>query len=223
MKLKKGDFITLSYTGKLKESNQVFDTTDEKAAKDAGVYNEKSKYKPVTVCIGEGDVLKGLDEDLVGKEVSHSYIVEVPPEKGFGKKDTRLMKIVNTNIFIKNQINPFPGLQVNIDNMIGVIKSVSPGRTVVDFNHPLAGKILVYEFTIVGKVNEPIDKVKGMLSYHLAVETPEVVVEHSTVRISNEIPDLFKEQFEDKVKKLIPEIKKVEFKKKEEVKKPEKA
>ncbi len=219
MKLKNGDFILLDYTGKIKDSNQVFDSTSEKVMKEAKVHQEGAKYSPVTVCIGEGDVLAGLDEDLVGKEVGKSYTVDILPEKGFGKRDAKLMKIVNTNIFLKNNINPVPGLQVNIDNLIGMIKTVTGGRTIVDFNHPLAGKNLVYEFSILKRVTEDEEKIKGMLTSYLAIENPDVKVESETLKINSDVPDMFKKQLEEKIKRLIPSIKKVEYEKEE--KKPE--
>jgi len=218
MKLKNGDFILLDYTGRIKDSKQVFDTTSEQVAKDSNIYQKGAKYKPAMVCIGEGDVLKGLDEDLVGKEVGKSYSVEISPEKGFGKKDAKLMKIVNTNMFLKNNINPVPGLQVNVDNLIGTIKTVSGGRTIIDFNHPLAGKNLVYEFNIIKIVDNDEEKIKGMLTSYLGIDNPEVKVEAGIAKIDNEVPEMLKKQLEEKITKLIPAIKKVDYKKIEEPK-----
>lgn len=224
MKVKKGDFIAVEYTGKVKGLDKIFDSTDEKVAKEAGIHQEGTKYKPVIICIGEGDVVKGLDEELVDKEVGKSYKIEVSPEKGFGKKDARLMKIVNTNIFLKSNINPVPGLQVNIDNMMGIIRTVTGGRTIVDFNHPLAGRNLVYEVKILKKITDNEEKLKGMLTTYLAIADPDAKIENDTAVINNEIPDMFKEKMEEKIKKLVPSIKKVEYKKKEkkEEKKEEK-
>lgn len=222
MKIKNGDFILLDYTGRIKDTKQVFDTTSEQVAKDSNVHQKNAKYKPAIVCVGEGDVLKGLDEDLVGKEVGKSYSIEITPEKGFGKKDAKLMKIVNTNMFLKNNINPVPGLQVNIDNLIGTIKTVTGGRTIVDFNHPLAGRSLVYEFNIVKVVIDDEEKIKGMLSSYLAIDSPNIKVENNVLMINSEVPEMFHKQLEEKIRKLIPSIKKVEYKKKEEKPKEEK-
>lgn len=216
MKLKKGDFIELNYTGRIKELNKVFDSTEEKTAKQEGIHQEGAKYRPLIICIGEGDVVKGLDESLEGKEAGKSYTVEVTPEKGFGKKDAKLMKIVNTNLFIKNNINPMPGLQVNIDNMIGTIRTVTGGRTILDFNHPLAGKNLVYEISITRKITDNEEKIRGMLTSYLAIDSPDVKIENETAKVNNEIPEILKKQLEEKIKRTIPEIKKVEYKPKEE-------
>lgn len=216
MELKKGDFIELNYTGRIKELNKVFDSTEEKTAKQEGIHQEGAKYRPLIICIGEGDVVKGLDESLEGKEAGKSYTVEVTPEKGFGKKDLKLMKVVNTNLFIKNNINPMPGLQVNIDNMIGTIRTVTGGRTILDFNHPLAGKNLVYEISITRKITDNEEKIRGMLTSYLAIDSPDVKIENETAKVNNEIPEILKKQLEEKIKRTIPEIKKVEYKPKEE-------
>src|SRR3989344_755574 len=113
--IKKGDFVEVEYTGILKENNFVFDTTDVKTAKENNIYNESMQYGTVIVCIGEGPLLRGLDEQLDGKELNKEFTIELSPEKAFGKKDGKLLKIVPASAFTKQKINPVPGLQINID------------------------------------------------------------------------------------------------------------
>ena len=216
MKLKKGDFIQIDYVGRIKENNQIFDLTEEELAKKENIHQKGSQYKPITICLGEGDVVKGLDEELIDKEVGNSYTINVSPEKGFGKKDAKLLKIVNTNMFIKKNINPVPGLQVNIDNMVGTIRTVTGGRTILDFNHPLAGRNLVYEVKILKKITDDEEKLKSILSFHLAINKPDIKIENGTALINNDVPEMFRKQLEEKIKSLIPPVKKVEYKKKEE-------
>lgn len=218
MKLKKGDFIQINYVGRLKETNQIFDLTDEELAKKENIHQEGAKYKPIIICIGEGDVVKGLDEGLIDKEIGKSYTIEISPEDGFGKKDAKLIKLVNTNIFLKQNINPVPGLQVNIDNVIGIIRTVTGGRTLVDFNHPLAGRALFYEVKILKKITDDKAKLEGLLSYHLGIDKPDVKVEKGTAKINSEVPEMFRKQLEEKIKKLVPSIKKIEYKKEEKEK-----
>jgi len=216
MKLKKGDFIQLDFVGRVKDTNQIFDLTDEKLAEKEGIKQENAKYKPITICLGEGDIVKGLDDELIDKEVGNSYTIDVTPENGFGKKDAKLIKLVNTNMFLKQNINPVPGLQVNIDNMVATIRTVTGGRTMVDFNHPLAGKELLYEVKILKIITDDKEKLESLLTYHLGIENPDLNLENGTAKINSDVPDMFKQQLEEKIKKLIPTIKKVEFKKKEE-------
>ena len=172
MKVAKGDVVRLHYIGKVKETGEIFDTTHEEVAKEAGIYSEKGIYGPVPIAIGAGHVLKGLDEQLEGLEVGKKYIIEVSPEKAFGRRDPRLIKTFTLGQFRRQGIMPFPGLEVEIETesgkkLKGRVLSVSSGRVRVDFNHPLAGKTIVYEVEIVEKIEDPLEKVKALIELRL--------------------------------------------------------
>ena len=163
--IKEKDFVELEYTAKIKDGNNVFDTTDEKTAKDNDIYDSKMPYGPVKICIGTGSILKGLEDSLVGKEPGKSYTIELSAENAFGKKNAKMLKIVNTNVFRKSNIDPMPGLQVNIDGIPGTIKSVTGGRTIVDFNHPLSGKEIVYDVKINRIITDEKEKINAFVSF----------------------------------------------------------
>ena len=148
MAIKQNDFIELDYIGRIKEGNHIFDITNKEEAKKNKIFNEKAEYGPVKVVIGEKQLVKGLEDFLIGKEVG-KYTVELTSEKAFGKKNPKLMKIIPTNVFIQQNIKPFPGLQLNLDGLIGTVRSVSGGRVIMDFNHPLAGKDLTFKIKVV--------------------------------------------------------------------------
>ena len=212
MAIKKGDFIEIDFIGRLKETNGIFDLTNEKDAKSNDVYNPKTKYGPKAICVGEGHVVKGLDEALIGKDLKE-YKIELEPEQAFGKKDPKLMKIVSTNLFTKQNIRPFPGLQVNIDNMIGLIKTVSGGRTIVDFNHPLAGHPIVYEVKILKLIKEDQEKLTAILEpakhlFQLEINTD---LKDGEATIKSKLPELLEKGFKERIKELIPSIKKLTF------------
>ncbi|NJE84472.1 peptidylprolyl isomerase [Thermococcus sp. CX2] len=183
VKVQKGDVIRLHYTGKVKETGEIFDTTYEEVAKEAGIYSEKGIYGPVPIAIGAGHVLKGLDEQLEGLEVGKKYEIILPPEKGFGRRDPKLIKTFTLGQFRRQGLYPFPGLEVEIETesgrkLKGRVISVSSGRVRVDFNHPFAGKHLVYEVEVVEKIEDPIEKVKALIELRLPmVEADKVIIE----------------------------------------------
>jgi len=183
VKVEKGDVIRLQYTGRIKETGEIFDTTDEEIAKKAGIYKENGVYGPVPIAVGAGHVIKGLDEALEGLEVGKKYEIEVPPEKGFGKRDRKLIKTFTLGQFRRQGIIPFPGMPVEIETesgrkLKGRVLTVSGGRVRVDFNHPYAGKHLVYEVEIVEKIEDPIEKVKAMIELRLPrVDSDRVIIE----------------------------------------------
>src|SRR3989338_7931190 len=144
-KTKEKDFVEIDYVGRIKESNQIFDLTDKALAKKNNIYNENAKYGSRIICLGENQILPTIDKFLIDKEVGENYTLELKPEDSFGKKDSNLIKIVPSDILKKQKINPFPGLQIHAGGLIGTIRSVSGGRVTIDFNHPLAGKNLVYD------------------------------------------------------------------------------
>ncbi len=210
MELKPHDFIEIAYIAKIKETNKIFDLTDKELAKKHNIFNPNFDYSPKIICLGENNIIKGLDEALIGKSLG-KYIIELTPEKAFGKKDPKLIKLVQTNLFKKQNITPFPGLQVNIDNLIGTIRTVTGGRTLVDFNHPLSGKNIIYEINIKRIVTDPKEKLKAIL-------TPlDYKLNNSDLTIENS-PEYLKENLTKKIKELIPEIKKINFTKKENTK-----
>ncbi len=108
-KVQKGDVIRLKYTGRIKETGEIFDTTEEEIAKQAGIYKENGVYGPVPIAVGAGHVIQGLDEQLEGLEVGKKYEIEVPPEKGFGKRDPKLIKTFTLGQFRRQGgLIPFP-------------------------------------------------------------------------------------------------------------------
>ena len=217
MAIKKGDFIELDYTGKVAQTNEIFDLTDEKIAKENNVYDEKAHYGPVIVCVGENDLVKGLDNFIEGKEPG-KYKVELKSDDAFGKRDNRLVKVFPTttlrNMFQKQgyEIEPMPRMQVNIAGLVGLIKTVTGGRTLVDFNHPLAGKDLVYEIEIKRTIEDDKEKLIGYTRLYLDAET-ELNEGKAVIKIKEDLPKGLKEKFSTNVKRLIPGIKEIAFEK----------
>jgi FKBP-type peptidyl-prolyl cis-trans isomerase 2 len=159
MVVQKGDFIKLSYTGKL-ENGTVFDTTDANVAKEYGIYNEQASYGPETVIVGKGFVVAGLDEDLIGKDVGHKGTVSIPPEKGFGMRRIDQIQTIPVKKF-KEPIRP--GVRVNVDGRTGTVENISGGRARVNFNSPLAGETLNYEYTIDSQIENREEKIAAIL------------------------------------------------------------
>lgn len=205
--IKKNDVIEIDYTGKLADDNSVIDTTDIEVAKNNDLYSEKNKaqFKPLIVCVGQGQVIKGLDESFIDKKETDSYSIEVPVEKAFGKKNSKLIQLIPTSVFTKQKIRPMVGLQVNVDNSFGVIRSVSGGRVIVDFNHPFAGKDLKYDVKI-NKIFKDAEKKIPLLTKTLFGVDSEAKFDKEKKQASVKIKmpeQADKAALNDKVKKMI--------------------
>lgn len=208
--IKQKDFVELNYIGKIKLTNQVFDLTDKEEAKKINLLQEGFKYGPRVICVGEKEVISGIDNALIGKEVPSKLYIEIKPEEAFGRRDDKLMKTINTDILIKQKINPFPGLQLAISGMMGTIRSVSRGRTIIDFNHPLAGKELIYELEIKSIVTDNKIKLSNLFENSFKLASSEYTITYDNnkaiIKTKAEIPQQFKQGFEKKAKFLIKEL-----------------
>ena len=180
--VKKRDFIEIEYTGKIKEDNAVFDTTDEKVAKENNLHGHD--FSPAVICVGEKQILEGLDKNLEGKEIGGEYEFDVNPEDAFGKKNAKLIQLIPTAKFKQQSIQPMPGMQLNIDGMVGTIKTVSGGRTLVDFNHPLAGKELSYKVRINKKITDGKEKLNGYIKLTLGTKDFEADIDSGSAKIT---------------------------------------
>ena len=149
---------------------------------------------------------------IIGKELG-KHKIELSIEEGFGRKNPKLINLIPTHNFTKNKVQPQPGLPVNIDGMVGVIRSVSGGRTTVDFNHPLAGKELVYEVNLHRIVSDPKEKVMGAFKT-LTGKDGQVAMESgtATITVKEEVPPQVADQLAKEIVDLTG-VKKVEFKK----------
>lgn len=221
MAVKKDDFIEIEYTGRLKENNEVFDTTNEQTAKDEEIHNPNASYGPVIICLGEGQIVHGLDEALIGKEPG-KHTIELNPNQAFGKKDAKLIQMVPLGKFTQNDIKPFPGLQVNIDNAVGTVKTVSSGRVLVDFNHPLSGKDIIYEIEIKRVVEDKKEQLESLLRLLIGIKDITVSVEGNKAKamLPANVPPQIAEELKKKVIALvkIDDLEFVDSRKKEDAK-----
>lgn len=217
MAIKEHDFIELDYTGIL-DDGTIFDTTSEDIAKKHDINNPKAAYKPIIICVGEQQVVPGLDQALIGKEIGNAYMIKVPTEQAFGKKDAKMIRLVPLRVFEKQNIMPQPGLQVDMDDTIATVLRVGGGRVLVDFNHPLAGKQITYEITPKRQVTDPKEQIKSYLEMVFPVKTEvDIVDDKATITLAQDLPKEIAQELSKKLSELT-RIKTIEFKKEEKKK-----
>jgi len=213
MVIKKGDFVEIDFIGRVKDGGHIFDLTKKAVAEKEGIFNKNADYSPKIICVGNGDVVKGLDNFLEGKNIGEKYEFDVSIEEGFGKKNAKLIKMLPLNIFKKQNLRPFPGLQVDIDGSYGTVRTVSGGRVLVDFNHPLSGKELNYEIEINKLITDDTEKVKSILKGMISKDI-ECTVKDGNAIIDLDLPEQYQKILADRIKKAVKSLKKVDFKKK---------
>lgn len=163
--MNKKDFIEIEFTGRVKEG-EIFDSNIKEDLKKA---NLDFPPKPFIFSLGEKMFIEGVDEFLIGKNLG-TYEIEISPLKGFGKRNPSLVKIIPLRLFRERELNPYPGAVFNFDNVIAKVISVSGGRVITDFNHPLAGKTLVYKIIVKRKVDDLNEKISSLMDFFFKKE-----------------------------------------------------
>jgi peptidylprolyl isomerase len=169
MALQKGDFILINYTAKVKETNEVFDTTSEEVAKKEHLHKEGEIYEPNLVVVGEGWVLKALDDSLTTMEINKPATVEIPPDKGFGQRDPEKVRRVSLKQLLAKEINPVIGARIEYQGKMASVRSIGAGRVLLDFNPPLAGKTLIYDVTVNKKLESNEEKIGALIHRRIPV------------------------------------------------------
>ena len=145
MPVKNGEFVKLEYTGKVQETGDVFDTTDEKVAEEEGIFVENKSYGAIPIIVGAGHLLKGLDEELIDLEEGDEKTISLTPEQAFGERDPKLVQLIPMKEFKKQGMKPQVGMTVTSEGVPGIIRSISGGRVRVDFNHGKPGRRISFK------------------------------------------------------------------------------
>ncbi len=164
--MKKGDFLRLEYTGRVQETDEVFDTTIEKVAEEEGIQLENKIYGPIPIIVGAGHVLKGIEDSLIDMDEGDKKEIEIPPSEGFGERDPKLIQLIPMSEFRKQSIKPQVGMSITSEGSTGKIRSISGGRVRVDFNHELAGKTLQYQIKVQKIIEDDVEKIRSMIDLH---------------------------------------------------------
>ncbi len=213
MAFEKHTFVEVEYTGRL-DDNTVFDTTNPDIAKQAGMTKDASGLGPVVICLGEKHILHGIEDKIISHGLGEFNIV-LQPENAFGKKNAKLLKLVPMKVFRKQNLAPYVGLEVNMDNAYGIIRSVSGGRVIVDFNHPLAGRPVKYDVKVNKVVDDTVLKAKAIFKNEMNIPDIKLEVKEGVLIVDEKIPKDVLELLKKRLMELIPEIKEVSLAKEE--------
>lgn len=136
-KIQNGDVVTVHYTGKL-EDGSIFDSS-------LGEGRE-----PITVKLGEGTLIKGFEDGLIGMEVGDKKSVSISPDEAYGYRNEAMVSEV-----VKSQVPE----SVEAGHMLQAMTPTGPVNVrvvevkedvvIIDANHPLVDKTLIFDLEVV--------------------------------------------------------------------------
>lgn len=135
---KQGDTVKIHYTGKFNDGT-VFDSSDES--------------EPLEFVVGQGQIIPGVEEAVVGMSLNETKTAEIPPEKAYGQYSEDMVVDVDRSQFPEH-IQPEKGMELELKQESGesihvVVTNVSDSEITLDANHPLAGKNLTFEIQLM--------------------------------------------------------------------------
>ncbi|CAG5082125.1 FKBP-type peptidyl-prolyl cis-trans isomerase [Parvicella tangerina] len=138
MLVKANDKVRVHYTGTLK-NGEVFDSSEGK--------------EPLEFTIGAGQIIPGFENGILGMKVEESKTLDIPANEAYGeRKEDLVQEVPKTQL--PPEITPEVGMQLMSQTPNGqqiplVVTEVKDSSITVDANHPLAGKDLIFEVSIV--------------------------------------------------------------------------
>ena len=169
-----GTLILIDYTAKVKNTDEVFDTTIEAAAKKHSLHDPNIKYQPKLISIGEKWVIKGLDDALVNTSVGDKKTIEVTPDKGFGERDSGKVRMIPLRKLGEDAEKGSIGDTIEVDNKKGVIRFIGSGRVQIDYNHRFAGKTIVYDVNVLKELKSDEEKTTEILRKDIPVDNDKI-------------------------------------------------
>lgn len=136
--VKQNDTVRVHYTGKLTDG-QIFDSSLER--------------EPIEFTMGQGQLIPGFEKGLLDMKENEKKTIEIPSEEAYGAPREELIQEVDKNQ-LPDEIKPEPGMGLVSKSPDGremnlVVKEVKEDTIVVDGNHPLAGKDLIFDLEVV--------------------------------------------------------------------------
>lgn len=158
-----GDFVRVDVVARTVEEGQLVDTTDPEVAEDEGI--EEGTFEPRTIVLGEGHLFDPVEEDMIGKEAGEEGEIVVSHEDAFGEHDPDQVRTVSADKIPED--DRYPGAHVHVDGDHGHVEAIIGGRARVNFNHPLAGDDIEYEYEILEIVDDRIEQAQGLLQTYV--------------------------------------------------------
>ena len=135
---KNGDTVKVHYTGKL-GNGKIFDSS--------------AKRDPLQFKIGDGQIILGFEQAVVGMKPGETKTTKIPSEKAYGPYSEEFVLVVDRSK-IPSNIEPEVGQQYQVPQENGqkpvfMVTEVTESNVTLDGNHPLTGKDLTFDIQLI--------------------------------------------------------------------------
>lgn len=143
-KVANGDYVKFCYKGRFL---------------DGEVFDDQQDCDPIEIRVGSGETIPGIEEALIGMGPKEKKTLTLTPDQAYGERDERMKRTVLKSNFPFN-FEPYEGQLIAFktpkgEQLPAMVVQINKDEITIDFNHPLAGKSLVYELEVAEINDEP--------------------------------------------------------------------
>ena len=138
MAVQSGNTIKIHYNGRLT---------------DGTTFDSSAGRSPLEFTVGSGSVIKGFDDGVQGMTIGEKKTIEIPFAHAYGPEDPSMIIEFPVDR-LPEDLKPEIGMQLNMNNAEGqqfpvVISDINSEKIVLNANHPLAGKDLIFDLELL--------------------------------------------------------------------------
>jgi len=130
-----GDTVKVDYEGRFLDGN---------------VFDKSAPKSPLEFTLGAGQIIKGFEQAVIGMKLNEEKTVTIEPKDAYGEYDKDLIWSISTKELNDVMIKPKIGMVLKVEGRPGTVIATDENTTMVDMNHKLAGKTLVFKIKLVG-------------------------------------------------------------------------
>ena len=182
-----GTIVHVDYDLFNAEIEKLIETTREDVAKEHDVHDENRAYSPMVTVVGDGRLIPGFEAHLAEAEAETDYTLDIEATEAYGERDAGLVETIGQNVLMRSVRDPEMlaiGAPVEIGGRTGVLQFLSAGRARIDYNHPLAGVTLRYNYRVTKVVEDRAEKVETLLNMNTGRDDFEISFEDDDLTIT---------------------------------------
>ncbi len=173
----KGTIVHIDYDLYNAGTEKLIETTREETAKEHDLHDENRPYSPMITIVGDGRLIPGFESHLEDADSEKEYNFDIEPEEAYGERDASKIETISQNVLLRSVRDPNTlsiGSPVDIGGRAGILQFLSAGRARIDYNHPLAGVKLRYNYQIVKVVEDREEKVQTLMKMNTGKDDFEI-------------------------------------------------
>ncbi len=182
-----GTIVHVDYDLFNAETEKLIETTREDVAKEHDVHDENRTYSPMVTVVGDGRLIPGFEAHMAEAEVETDYTLDIEAEEAYGERDASLVETIAQNVLMRSVRDSEMlaiGAPVEIGGRTGVLQFLSAGRARIDYNHPLAGVTLRYNYRVTKVVEDRAEKVETLLNMNTGRDDFEISFEDDDLTVT---------------------------------------